>query len=458
MLQSPWLYQLNRKRPVHRLHEYQQSDVIIIGAGISGVVTAYHVLRNTPYRVLLLDAHRVGHGASGKNAGYMLADVERPLKELVDEMGEDVLKKGIVALDKSWDILEAMQKDLGLATPIYPGQGHYGYVQWNAFLMDLENFYWKQAAGIPFHVFKVRQDSPWIQDIPTRYDGLWEAASHAEIVALLEHEGEEFQAVGFRRMACGNSALLSEEIVQALTHRFAPRFSLFEETHVTEVRCSHTSVHVRAGALGLDGKWVVLCTNGFEQFHITDADGASLDPKFHTLVTGEVAYMRGYLQDEASPAGGFLFVDSAHPSEDPYLYVSRRPFEFETKPKTLVCIGGPEYILPEDTNYDPFHDIPPTAEKDFERFLSSKQQLVSKKDQQIFRWHGLMGYTPNRVRCIGFEPCQPTLLYNLGCNGLGLMPSMYGGWKIAQLLIKKDDGVRLFDPQDRRCLLPPRKK
>lgn len=457
MLQSPWLYQLKRTRPVHRLHEYQRSDVIIIGAGISGAVTAYHVLRDTPYSVMLIDAHRVGHGASGKNAGYMLADIERPLKELVDEVGEDELKNGIKALDTSWDILDEMRGDLNLMTPLFPGQGHYGYVKWEAFLMDLENFYWKREAGISFRLFKVRQDSAWIKDIPTRYEGLWEQASPDEVMALLEHDGEEFQAVGFRRMACGNSALLSEEIVQALMTSFGQRFSIFEDTHVTEVQCSHTSVHVRAGSVGVDGKWAVLCTNGFEQFHIKDADGASLEPKFHTLVTGEVAYMEGFLQDIAKPSGGFLYVDSTKPSEDPYLYVSRRPFEFESKPKTLICLGGPEYILPEDTDYDPFHEFPAHAEKDFQRFLQSKQRLVGKDDERIFRWHGLMGYTPNRVRCIGFEPCEPTLLYNLGCNGLGLMPSMYGGWKIAQLLINKDDGVRLFDPKDRRCVLPIKK-
>ncbi len=454
MLQSPWLYQLRRTRPVHRLHEYQRADVIIIGAGISGTVTAYHILRYTPYSVMLVDAHRVGHGASGKNAGYMLADIERPLKELVDTLGEDEVKKGIRALDSSWDILDQMRGDLTLVTPIFPSNGHYGFAKFEAFFSELENFYWKRAAGVPTVPFKVARDSSWIKRIPTRYDGLWETIDPKEIPALLEHDGKEFEAVGFRRIACGNSALLSEEIVQALITRFGSRFSIFEDTHVTEVTCSHSAVNVRAGSVTVDGKWSVLCTNGFEQFHIKDADGASLDPKFHSLVKGEVAYMEGFLQDEPKPAGGFLYVDTDMPSEEPYVYVSRRPFEFESKPKTLVSIGGPEYILPDTSDYDPFHPFPKYAERDFKQFLESGQRIVEKGDERVFRWHGLMGYTPNRVRCIGFEPCQSSLMYNLGCNGLGLMPSMYGGWKIAQLLLGKDDGVHMFDPQDRRCSLP----
>lgn len=454
MFQSPWLYQLNRQRPVHRLCEYQRTDVVIIGAGISGTVTAYHVLRNTPYRVVLLDAHRVGHGASGKNAGYMVADIERPLKELVEVFGEEEVKKGLRALDSSWDILDAMRGELALTTPIFPCNGHYGFGALSALLAELENFYWRREAGVACPSFKISRASSWSKKIPSRYDGLWELVDAKEIPVLLEHDSPAFEAVGFRRMACGNSALLSEEIVQSLAQRFGPRFSLFEDTHVTEVTCSHQGAHVRAGSVGIDAKWVVLCTNGFEHFHIKDAEGATLDPKFHALVTGEVAYMEGFLDDAPASVQGFVYLHTDKPSEDPYIYASRRPFEFDAKAKTLVSVGGPEYILPETKDYDPFHPFPEHAEKEIDRFLEGGQRVVPKTAARIFRWHGLMGYTPNRVRCIGFEPCQPSLLYNLGCNGIGLMPSMYGGWKIAQLLINQDDGVRMFDPQDRRCVLP----
>lgn len=428
--------------------------MIIIGAGISGTVTAYHVLRDTPHRVVLLDAHRVGHGASGRNAGLLVADIERPLKELVEIFGSEEVKKGIRALDSSWNILEEMCRDLRIQTPLYPCHGYHGFATLPALLAELENCFWWREAGVPFTPFRLARTSTWLSQIPDRYAGLWEVVDAEEILGLLEHDGEEFEAIGHMRMSCGNSALLSEEIVQKLMQRFGSRFSLFEDTHVTEVLCREGSVHVRAGSIGLDAKWAVLCTNGFEQFHIKDANGGLLDLKFHHLVTGEVAYMEGFLDDVPQPTEGFIYLESETPSEDPYVYASRRPFEFDTRPKTLVCVGGPELILPEGTNYDPYHPFPERVAEDIARFLRSKQRVVPSTAQPTFRWHGLMGYTPNRVRCIGFEPCQPSLLYNLGCNGIGLMPSMYGGWKIAQLLIDKDDDVRMFDPQDRRCVLP----
>ena len=120
MYLSPWLYQLRRQRPLHRLVQHQKTDVVIIGGGIAGAVTAYHILRDTTERVVLLEAHRVGHGASGHNAGMMVAKIERPTRDLVQEFGEEVVKKGLRALDRSWDILETLRRDLELQTPIYP--------------------------------------------------------------------------------------------------------------------------------------------------------------------------------------------------------------------------------------------------------------------------------------------------------------------------------------------------
>ena len=132
---------------------------------------------------------------------------------------------------------------------------------------------------------------------------MWEVAEPDLIRELLEHDAPTYQAVLHRRMACGNSALLSEEIIRCLLERYRSRVSIFEETHVTEVICDHAFATVRAGMISIKAKSVVLCTNGFEQFHIKDAQGISLDPKFHTLVKGEVAYMEGFCWTDGAHCG-----------------------------------------------------------------------------------------------------------------------------------------------------------
>ena len=45
-------------------------DICIIGAGYTGLSSALH-LSNLGYSVAVLDAHRVGFGASGRNGGQL---------------------------------------------------------------------------------------------------------------------------------------------------------------------------------------------------------------------------------------------------------------------------------------------------------------------------------------------------------------------------------------------------
>jgi glycine/D-amino acid oxidase-like deaminating enzyme len=59
----------------------------------------------------------------------------------------------------------------------------------------------------------------------------------------------------------------------------------------------------------------------------------------------------------------------------------------------------------------------------------------------------LLGHTPNRIRIIGEEPKNKVLLYNLGCNGIGIIPSVLGGRKISRLIAGENLKPSIFDPR-----------
>ena len=78
---SPWQREVKRTRPVIALTQDIDSDVAVVGGGISGVATSYFLLRDTSQRVDLIEKGRVAHGATGHNGGQAVAAFERPITE-----------------------------------------------------------------------------------------------------------------------------------------------------------------------------------------------------------------------------------------------------------------------------------------------------------------------------------------------------------------------------------------
>src|ERR1700738_3954845 len=63
-----------------------RADVVVVGAGITGVSLAYWLVRGG-VDVLVLERSRLAAGASGRNAGFLLAGVAASYAEAVASYG-----------------------------------------------------------------------------------------------------------------------------------------------------------------------------------------------------------------------------------------------------------------------------------------------------------------------------------------------------------------------------------
>ncbi|WP_439133664.1 NAD(P)/FAD-dependent oxidoreductase, partial [Pseudomaricurvus sp.] len=85
---SYWMSSLESDTPTVRpaLDQNLDVDVAIIGAGYSGLWTAYYLKQQAPHlSIAILEANTVGFGASGRNGGWLMGSVE----------GEDKLLSGL---------------------------------------------------------------------------------------------------------------------------------------------------------------------------------------------------------------------------------------------------------------------------------------------------------------------------------------------------------------------------
>ena len=68
-----WYAALPEPRPAKRLTGEQKADYVVIGAGFAGLAAARRLAEHMPQsRILLVDAQRVGYGASGRNSGFVI--------------------------------------------------------------------------------------------------------------------------------------------------------------------------------------------------------------------------------------------------------------------------------------------------------------------------------------------------------------------------------------------------
>ncbi|MES3005167.1 MAG: FAD-binding oxidoreductase [Patescibacteria group bacterium] len=454
---SPWIKQLNRVRKADELEEDIATDVLIIGGGIAGTMTAYFTLKHTDKKVVLIEADKIAHGATGHNAGHVTSYIERSTSEIIKEFGKEMAIDGICQIESSWKLLAEIYTDTGLKTPCHKLTGYGGYTTLDQVLSVLEDNAHRLNGGLKAETIMIAEEAEIEKDIPEVYRELYKISKKESILSLLETDNQDFIACSSAEEACMNSALFCEELIQYIIEKYSGRFTLYENSPIKKVFLKDGSAVSKTLRYSIESSNVILCTNGFENFNIINEVGDNIDSRFHHSVSGRVGYMSGYLEavDKPPYAVGYFSPDMKYqndPTGSSYLYITRRPFESESHDSyNLVCGGGPETVLPNHAKYSKDEIYPEHRKSEMNELMQTNYKNYQKvPDENAFYWHGLMGYTPNGIRRIGFEPINKVLLYNLGCNGIGIMPSIYGGKRISQLLNGENLKPSIFDPHDPR--------
>ncbi len=451
---SPWIHQLNRTRPVTPLDEELVADVVVVGAGIAGTASAYFTLRDTDHSVLLLDADKVAHGATGHNAGQLTTYFERSFASMVEEFGLELASEGVRAVECTWELIDEIVDEAKLTTPIHRFTGYAGVCLLDQLLEHLEDNRLRGEGGLPIERITVSREWEARAQIPQKYANLYEVAAHSDILDLLETDTTDYVAVIATQKGCSNSALLAEELVGYLLAAYPERFRLHEGTRVREIDLFEHTAELTTEHHTITASRVVLATNGFENFSIRNTTGTDIDTEFHHSVQGLIGYMAGYLAPGVSEPTAISYysnIDIRSDDEmgDDYFYLTRRPFEHEGSTAwSLVCAGGPDQLLPSLAQYSREDECKEASRDEIQDFLKKDytRYPVAGADY-TFCWHGLMGYTPNMIRRVGVEPHNSVLLYNIGCNGVGLLPSIMGGARIARMLSGEKLPPSIFDPE-----------
>jgi glycine/D-amino acid oxidase-like deaminating enzyme len=445
---SPWIAQLQPDGRPQPLAAHTRADVVIVGAGIAGVATAFFLLRETSKTVLLLERDRVARGATGRNAGQLTTYFERPLVDIAADFGAVRAAEAQRDVEAAHRLLELVVAESGCTVRVETFAGHLGIFNIHQLEVHLASELVRRQGGLAPNSCIVSADAEFLPDIPSRFAQCYEVVPREHVRALLEVEYDQYRAVLSEPAGCANSGVLAQQVLVHLQRQHCGRFRYADNTNVERIVLADDRAEVHTEGAGVEAEHVVLCTNGFVDHAVHDVTGAPVLLAPDQRIVGRIAHMAAFVEDvPRAPAALSYIRNAVIGGPVPYVYVTRRTYDRPAETVTLTCMGGPEYDL-DERDYDPEARFPgellTLLDDEVRPFAQPRRPPRRPYD---FHWHGLMGYNGSGIRVIGAHPRHPRLLYNLGCNGVGFLPSLCGAERLARMLGGEQLAPSIFDPR-----------
>ncbi|MEL7561173.1 FAD-binding oxidoreductase [Stutzerimonas chloritidismutans] len=365
----------------------QRADVCIVGGGFSGLNTAIE-LAERGFSVVLLEAHRIGWGASGRNGGQLIRgvghDVEQFQSVLGDRGVDDLKRMGFEAVDIVRERIEryAIQCDLtwgycDLATK----QRHL-----DGFEADYADL---QRLGYPHPLRRVPKEA--MRDV---------IGSDRYVGGLID--------MGSGHLHPLNLALGEAATAQALGVRLYERSAVERIDYGTEVR-----VHTAQGSVRADQ--LVLAGNAYLGSLNKSLAGKVLPAGSYIIATEPLpeAVRQELLPQNMAVCDQRVALDYFRLSADGRLLFGGACHYSGRDPKDIAAYMQPKML---------------------EVFPNLRNTRID------FQWGGMIGIGANRLPQIGRLPEQPNVYYAQAYAGHGLNATHLAGRLLAEAISGQLEG------------------
>ncbi len=362
-----WTVQDGPIRSYPSLEESIRCEVVVLGGGLTGALAAFH-LAEAGVDTVVLDKRDVGCGSTAATTALVQYEIDTPLIELTEMLGEDHASRAYLACRSAISKLEALTRRL---------DGGCGFER-------RKSLYWASTA----------------RDVDTlrrEYEARRSLGFHIDWMS----ETEIFRAFGFARPA----ALLSYDAAQLdpyrLTHELlrtatSKRARVFARTGAIETEEHSDGVTIRCGNGSSVRAGTLVFATGYESQEYLKSGVLKLISTY-ALASTPMKELDGALREH-------VMWETARP----YFYV-------RTTPDRRVMLGG------EDEDF-----------RDPERrdaLLNDKTRRLAEKFRDLFpretlsvayAWAGTFGESKDGLAFIDRSPDLPHAYFALGCGGNGI--------------------------------------
>ncbi|MDU4323784.1 MAG: FAD-dependent oxidoreductase [Clostridium celatum] len=377
---NPLFININKiKKQYNYLTEYVETDVIIVGGGVTGSILGYYFSKEG-IDTVILEKSRIAHGSTSITTSLLQYELDSNLMALTENVSLDhainSYKLGVKALDE----IEKFIKEYG---------NKCDYIKRDTLLytakkLEIEELYqeYKLRKENGFNVkFINEDDNPFSFDLKAGVYGI-EGGAELDPFKYTHHLLE---------VACNNG------------------LRVYENTPVIDVKYNKDYVEaITSYNHKVRGKILVLAT-GFNTKLFTDRN-FGVKTYTYNIVTKPLKNIEGWFNN-------VLIRDN----EDTYNY-------FRTTPDNRIIAGG------EDT---PFTDNfnPKIAMEKYDILEQRVKNMFNKIDdiEIEYKYCGTFDSTKDNLGFIGKDPKNDKLWYGLGYGANGILFAILGGMMLPKL-------------------------
>lgn len=380
-----WLVKDGLQYTFPKLDKNIETDVVIIGAGISGALVRYYLL-NAGINCTLIDSRTIGLGSTCASTSLLQYEIDTPLHKLIQMVGKENAQRSYQLCDRAIDELYKIAKKLKISEFEKKKSLFYAAYKKDVSMLKKE-FLARKEAGFDVKFL----DSKEIE----KEFGF---KAHA---AILSNHGAQTNAYAFAH--------------SLLQFKKGKKLNIYDRSQVVKITNNKNgSILKTEEGFKIKTKKVIYAT-GYEVVEFIDKKIVDLKSTYATV--SEQYNNPKFWKDEV------LIWNTA----DPYLYM-------RTTPDGRVLVGGRD---------EDFHES-----KKRDKLVEKKAKQLSKDINEIFpelnfksefSWTGTFGSTKDGLPFIGVYDKIPNSYFALGFGGNGITFSLIAAEIITDLIQGKEN-------------------